>query len=188
LVNPAAAHPPRLGRLGRWVGRCAWGTVLLVMAVLALVTVPNLLGYGTLVVKSGSMGRAVPVGSVVVGRRLDAADVRVGDVILVRRERDGGQVTPVLHRVVELERRAGQVVVRLKGDANPEPDSEQYVLRGRTMTPAYVVPGVGYAIGWVTHPVGWLTSIVLPGMVVGGLLGWSLLRHGPRPESARPGR
>jgi signal peptidase len=127
-------------------------------AVLALSTLPRLFGYETLVVLSGSMGDAAPTGSVVVGRRTPAEDVEVGDVILMRREAQ----PPVLHRVIEKVRRDGETVVRTKGDANPRPDPDLYVLRGSTTTPALVVPYGGYLLGYASTRVGWLLLVVLP--------------------------
>jgi signal peptidase len=126
---------PASGDGGRRRAR-EWGlvTVLLVASVvcLGLLAVPRLLGYGTLVVRSASMTETAPMGSLVLARPLDARDVRVGDVILVRRE---GAVAspPVLHRVVSLTHRADEVVVTTKGDSNESPDPTPYLLRGTTM-------------------------------------------------------
>jgi signal peptidase len=114
------------------------------------------------------MGPAAPVGSAVIGRRIDAEDVRVGDVILLHRDAGGRRGLPVLHRVVWLEHRDGQVVVQTKGDANPTPDSTRSVLRGQTVTPVYVVPYVGYLIGYAQRPLGWTLLVLIPTAALGG--------------------
>ena len=46
-----------------------------------LVTAPGFLGYHSISVMSGSMGDALPVGSVAVTRPILAEDVREGDVV-----------------------------------------------------------------------------------------------------------
>jgi signal peptidase I len=138
-------------------------TALIVAAVLflALLSLPRLVGYGTLVVRSGSMEQTAPVGSLVVARPLEAADVRVGDVILVRR--DGpAESAPVLHRVVSLIHRGAEIEVTTKGDSNAAPDRTPFLLRGPTMTPVLAVPHVGQAFDFVRSPLGWTGLIALP--------------------------
>lgn len=145
-------------------GLLSAGLVAIVLC-LALLALPGLFGYGTLVVRSGSMAQTAPVGSLVVARPLDARDVRVGEVILVRR--DGATASaPVLHRVVSLTHHEGEVVVTTKGDSNAAPDPTQYLLRGRTMTPVLAVPHVGRVFAAVHTPLGWTLLIALPATVL----------------------
>lgn len=139
--------------------------VLAIVLFLALLALPRLFGYGTLVVRSGSMEQTAPVGSLVVARPLDPRDVRVGDVILVRRE-GATESTPVLHRVSSLTHRAGEVVVTTKGDSNAAPDPTPYLLRGKTMTPVLSVPHLGRAFAFVRSPLGWVLLIGLPATVL----------------------
>jgi signal peptidase I len=159
-------------------------TVLLLAAVIVfgLLALPRVFGYGTLVVRSGSMQQTAPVGSLVVARPLDAREVRVGDVILVRRE--GTTSTPVLHRVVTLTHRKGEVVVTTKGDSNKSADPTPYLLRGTTMTPILALPHVGRALDLARTPLGWTMLIALPASV----LLWVQLRTiwFPPRQHARP--
>jgi signal peptidase I len=154
----------------------------LVVAGLALATVvvPRALGYGTLAVLSGSMGRSAPTGSLVIGSWHTSADIEVGDVILVRRE---GRV-PVLHRVISRESESGTPAVRLKGDANPAPDPEAYTLPGRVLRKDWAIPFIGYVVGALRVPVGWLVLVGLPTI----LLAFSVLRDvWRRPEERDEG-
>lgn len=149
---------------------------------LALLSLPGLFGYGTLVVRSGSMEQTAPVGSLVVARPLDTRDVRVGDVILMRR--DGGiGLAPVLHRVISLTHREGEIVVTTKGDSNVAPDKAPYLLRGTTMTPVLVVPHLGRVFAFVRTPLGWALLIALPATV----LLWAQLRMIWLPRPRRTG-
>jgi len=139
--------------------------VVAIVLLLALLALPGLIGYGTLVVRSGSMAQTAPVGSLVVARPLEARDVRVGDVILVRR--DGTVASaPVLHRVISLTHREGEIVVTTKGDSNSAPDKTPYLLRGKTMTPVLAIPHVGRAFAFVHTPLGWVLLIALPATVL----------------------
>jgi signal peptidase I len=136
------------------------------LGALSLVAVPRLLGYGTLIVQGGSMGESIPIGSLVFTQSLPAENVQLGDVILVREQTQSGGAVPKLHRVISLERRDGQVVVWTKGDANDTPDPLPYVLPGEVLTPAYHLQYLGYFVGFIATPIGWLILVVFPGMVL----------------------
>jgi signal peptidase I len=157
--------------------------VALVVAGLALATVvvPRAFGYGTLAVLSGSMGRSAPTGSLVIGSWQTSAGIEVGDVILVRR--DGR--APVLHRVISRESESGRPVVRLKGDANPAPDPEAYTLPGRVLRKDWAIPFIGYVVGVLRVPAGWIVLVGLPTI----LLAFSVLRDvWRRPEERDEGK
>jgi signal peptidase I len=152
--------------------------LVLVLAAIALgtVVVSRALGYGTLAVLSGSMGRSAPTGSLVIGSWHTPAEIGVGDVILVRRQ---GRA-PVLHRVISRASRDGKTVVRLKGDANPAPDPESFTLPGRVLQKEHAIPFVGYAVGALRMPAGWILLVGLPTI----LLAFLLLRDVWRPKEA----
>lgn len=147
----------------RSLGKAAGVLVLVtVLGVLTLTSVPRLLGYTTMVVRSGSMGAAAPTGSVVVGRTIGGGDVRVGDVILIQRTVDGQPVTPVLHRVIGLGMQDGNLLAETRGDANDEPDPDRYLLGERVVTMASMVPLVGYLLGFAKTPLGWTLLVLVP--------------------------
>ena len=148
---------------GRAARTAVVALLLVVIALGAALAISRLMGYRTLTVQSGSMTGTADVGSVVVARSIAGSDVRVGDVIVIQRESQGAAPAPVLHRVIE--RRvdtSGQIVIRTQGDANPAPDPELQVLRGRTLTPVVIVPRLGRALATVQTPVGWFGLVVLP--------------------------
>jgi signal peptidase I len=123
------------GRAGAWLGLFA----ALVLGALTLA--PLAFGWSPLVVRSGSMGRAVPVGSLVVVRPVTGDAVAPGEPIVVRR---GG--TAVLHRVVALATKDGRRFAQLKGDANAAADPGLDPLDGPLAVPVVVVPWAGYAV------------------------------------------
>lgn len=72
-----------------------------------------------LAVTSGSMEPAMPPHSLILVKKVDADDVRVGDIITFDPPGSTGRVT---HRVVARERSGSRWYFRTKGDANPAPD------------------------------------------------------------------
>ena len=114
----------------------------------------HLTGRRLVPVRSGSMGAAVPTGSLVVEQRVPVRDVRVGTVILFHvpvAARASASSAPastparplIVHRVEGVTGRGRARSFVTKGDANPAPDP------------------------WLVHPAGddvWTARHVVPGM------------------------
>lgn len=116
------------------------------LAAVVVLGIGHALGWAALVVRSGSMQPAVPVGGLVLARPVEANEVRVGDVVAVPRSIGGGQVL-VLHRVVQVtDAGSGVRRARLKGDANPVPDADPAVLDRPVLRSVLVVPVAGYVV------------------------------------------
>ncbi|MBA4180330.1 MAG: signal peptidase I [Anaerolinea sp.] len=154
------------------------GVVLLVMAA----TVPALAGFHPVTIYGGSMGRALPLGSVAVMQPVDSSAVSPGDVIAVGR----GAGLPVIHRVIEIEDVEEGRVVTLKGDANATPDANRVILTGRGDRLVYYVPWAGYILAFAGSPGGVAALVGIP------VLYWAfrrtshlLRRHDPRKADVR---
>ena len=157
-----------VGKAAKWVLVSA--TVLLMLAVGGALAFGKAMGYQTLIVRSGSMTGTADVGSLVVARSIAAEDVKVGDVILLKRPADGHSLPPVLHRVIERNiDDYGEIVIRTKGDANATPDPNPVVLRGKTVTPVAIVPHLGLALAATQTRLGWFGLVILPFVVAIGL-------------------
>lgn len=150
-------------------------TLASVFGALTIVVGGFILAFGLrpVIVGSGSMGDAVPAGSLVVVREIPAEGVDVGDVVLVERP---GQRS-ILHRVTDVDTTADQDVVRLqlKGDANARPDDGRFEVDsvGQVMLS---VPFVGHLIGIVQHPFAWVVAAA----IAAGWITWAMWpRHGP---------
>lgn len=122
-----------------------------------------------LVVRSGSMAPVIATGSMVLVETIPAAQIRVGDVVAVRRP-DGVTVT---HRVVRLSRDGELAQLILKGDANKteDPDPVPVASAGRLVWSA---PVLGRVAAFTASARG---GFVL-GVVVGAVL-LSLRRRSP---------
>jgi signal peptidase len=113
-------------------------TVLVALIALALL-VPGLVGLHRYVITSGSMGHAIPTGSVVLDRDVPMAAVRPGDVITFTAP---GRSEPITHRVVTVG--AGGVTTR--GDANRASDPWRLPLDTPVRRVAAHVPVLGYGV------------------------------------------
>lgn len=111
-----------------------------------LMLVPTLLGYQRYVIEGGSMGGALPRGSVAYAEVVPTTQLQVGDVIAYR---PPGATTLRTHRVVWVGRSEAtdERLYRTKGDANDAPDRPTFTLPHRTQARVVMhVPLVGYAV------------------------------------------
>lgn len=120
-----------------------WGTIAVLVCLLGAALLPAYAGYHQATIYGGSMGDALPLGSVAVTRTIGAQDVRVGDVIAVG---SGGAGPAVLHRVISLEESDAGPVAVTRGDANSAADPASHILSGRGDRVVYHIPRLGYVI------------------------------------------
>ena len=144
-------------------------TIVLIAAVspFAVFAVPQVIGADEgFVVLSGSMEPALSPGDVVI---VDASGpVGVGDVITYR---TAGDSVPTTHRVV------GVVDGRYetKGDANENGDAGTVPPEAIIGRVVLTIPLVGHVILWANTPVGYVTLVVGPLVLLGAseLLAWA---------------
>src|SRR5690242_5604011 len=86
---------------------------------------PPFLGYERYVVEGGSMGGALPRGSIAFEEVVKTGDLRVGDVITYR---PPGADRPVTHRIASITTARGHRLLRTKGDANRTADPWRFTL------------------------------------------------------------
>ena len=135
--------------------------VAALVALAAIVFVPALLGYERYVVTGGSMGGAIPRGSVVYEQRVPVERLRAGEVITFV---PPGRADRVTHRIAAV---AADGTLRTKGDANPSPDPWRVRLDGPEQAVArFHVPLAGYAFAALGER--WVRMLVigLPALVV----------------------
>lgn len=142
------------------VGTAALGAVVL----LSFAFVPTLFGAEALIVTSGSMGDAAPIGSVAVTRLVDGRAVSVGDVISFKYPTSR---IPTTHRVLEVTTQDGIPVFRTKGDANAAADPVPVPISGRVHRVERVVPYAGRIVAFARTPAGGVALFLVP---IAGLL------------------
>ncbi len=148
-----------------WCG-AGLGTLSILAAISAV-----MFGIVPLVFTSGSMSPEIPTGSLGLARTVPASELREGDVVSVTAAND----TRVTHRIIAIEDRSGQVVLTLKGDTNPAPDQESYLVAEADRV-FFSAPHLGRAIMVLTSP--W--AMFVGGLGAAALLFWAF-RHQPKP-------
>ncbi|WP_212744302.1 signal peptidase I [Rhodococcus sp. Q] len=127
-----------------------------------------LFGIKPLVFRSGSMSPDIPTGALALAKATPASDLAVGDVVSV--ENDQG--VRITHRIQEVVSTDGtNSVLILKGDANRDADISPYTVSEADLV-FFSVPGLGYAVSWLSSP----AAIFLGGALVGGVM---VLAFGP---------
>lgn len=122
--------------------------LLVLLAAAAVLLVPMLFGYKEMAVVSGSMEPAIPVGSLVYVKPLEADQLEVGDICTYYLS-DGE--TFVTHRVMSIDKEAQTLVPQ--GDANDTADGDVSFSQvyGRA---EFHLPYLGIAIQNLHTPVG----------------------------------
>jgi signal peptidase I len=165
-----AAHRRPERPAGKRVTRVLTETALTVGALLGVLiagVTATAAHYGIrpLVVRSGSMEPTISTGSLVLVKRVDAADIKVGNVVTAVRPDN----TRVTHRVVAVERNGMTAVLTLKGDANEDPDPFPVPVRNAYRV-VFQLPVIGRTVAWLaTAPGGFLLGC-LSTLVAGHIL------------------
>lgn len=136
---------------------------------LAATLLPELFGWHSYAVTSGSMVPAIPVGAAVVTRPLTPGDVHQGDVITFSVA--GAPGVLVTHRVIGVDQTAGTLRLRTKGDANSSEDPVSPDLRQPLARVVYWVPLAGYLMDLGELPVV-RALVVVCGLLLIWTTGW----------------
>lgn len=131
--------------------------VLVVLLAVALVGV-RLVGIQTYAVVSGSMEPLYPTGSLLYVRKVDPADLKVGDSITFLLDED----TVATHQIVEIlpdEEDAEVLRFRTKGIANETPDGEPVHCNNIIGKPLFAIPYMGYFAYAIQNPPGLYLAI-----------------------------
>lgn len=165
-VLQRAAGSPR-----RWIESAVGVLFLTVATCLAAAGVLLGLGFRPLVVRSGSMEPAIRTGDLIFTRMVPARDIEPGDVVTFRDPSRSGEL--VTHRAISVRRAGRSIDVRTRGDANTGEESWSIDRTGRVGRYAFRVPGAGFVLAWIAHPL--VRTVMLLGGVV--LIGLLLLRR-----------
>ena len=159
----------------------ALGVLAALVLFLGLAVGPHLFDYRTVTMRTASMAPAVDAGDVMVLRSEPASEIRHGQLLTFNAPVPGRPV--YTHRVVEVRRGDGHVVVTTKGDANPTPDPWSAQIEGDTAWYVVaVVPALGWVLGALHHPAVHVVSVWL---IPGALCLEVLLRLWRRPSRTR---
>lgn len=138
--------------------------VYAVIAAALLLNVPIVGGYRPVVILSGSMKPAYPVGSIIYYKKAAFQDIKVGDAITMRL----GEDSLATHRVVEKNETNQEFTT--KGDNNPTPDNEPVSYeRVVGKATAHAIPYVGYFTRYIQnwYTIAFMGLILILDMVLG---------------------
>lgn len=166
----APAATPALHPRARLAGRVvSWLLVvaasIVALCLLAVSIGPRFLPYQALVVRSGSMSPAIPTGSIVFYEKKQAADVKVGDVIVFAKP--GQTDEKVTHRVFRISNGPTGRYFTTKGDANGAPDDWRVPAVGTGWVAAFHVPVAGYALVDLQSTTARLLLLLIPAVLLG---------------------
>lgn len=170
----------------RWTrrifGALAVAAATVIVLGLAAITIgPKLFPYQALVVRSGSMAPAIPTGSIVFYRPINATDVKVGDVIVF--SEPGQPNTKVTHRVYAIGTGAQGKYFVTKGDANGAPDDWQIPAVGKGWKAIFHLPYVGYILFDIQSTYGRLLLLLIPAGLLALITLWEIW-EGRREDSS----
>jgi signal peptidase I len=160
----------RLRLLVLWVGLgLLFGTLFAAVA-------PQLLGFRSFTVRSGSMTPAIETGDVVVTKPISPLAARVGDVVTFVDPEGTGKLFS--HRVQSVRAAGDEVAFVTRGDANTSTEHWRVPAGGSIGRVAYRIPKIGYALSWVDSGPARLALIAIPAL----LLLWGALVRIWRPQ------
>jgi signal peptidase I len=165
-----SAAARRLRMLVLWVGLgLLFGTLLAAVA-------PQLAGYRSFTVRSGSMTPAIETGDVVVTKPISPLSARVGDIVTFVDPEGTGKLFS--HRVQSVRTVGGEVAFVTRGDANTSTEHWRVPADGSIGEVVYRIPKVGYALSYIDSGPARLALIAIPAL----LLLWAALVRIWRPE------
>jgi signal peptidase I len=122
-------------------------------------------------VRSGSMTPSIPRGSLVIARPVQPDSIVLGDVIIYRS--DSAEENYICHRVVGITINS-PLAFDTKGDAYPFADPAPVPAQNLVARVVWHSPVIGFAAIFIKTPVGFIVSVILPGVIIAFLCFTSL--------------
>jgi signal peptidase I len=157
------------------------------IAVVAFVLIPGLLGLQRFVITGGSMTGTIPKGAVIYSRVVPTAQLKVGDIITFTPPGYGEAVT---HRIIAMEPGPdGKAAFRTKGDFNETADPWNPVTLNEPQQARYVfqVPLLGYVLAALTVRTVRIAVVGVPAILIAISILWSLWREAGEELAGEPG-
>jgi signal peptidase len=154
-----------------------WVALGLIFGTLLAAVLPQLAGYRSFTVRSGSMTPAVETGDVVVTEPISPLSARVGDIVTFLDPEGSGRLFS--HRVQSLRPEGDSVAFVTRGDANTSTEHWRVPASGSVGKVIYRIPRIGYGLAWIDAGPARLALIAIPAL----LLLWGALVRIWRPRS-----
>lgn len=151
------------GKVANWLVTLL--AAVLLLAFIGWLMLPRLLNVQAVIVLTGSMEPALPVGSVAFVQKTGSQNLQVGDIVTFYRP-DVPQKVLVTHRVAEVVDDDGGASFKTQGDANTEPDDFLVPSPNVVGKVSKVVPRMGYVTELVRGRNGFLALMAIPGALI----------------------
>ena len=125
-----------------WLATIA--VIAVMVAVIAFVTVPRILGWHGVIVLSGSMEPTLDTGAIAFVDPATPEQIKTDDILTFRRE--GMKKTLITHRVVDVQRTEKGLEFTTRGDANSSIDNATVKEAQVVGKVVFDVPQVGHAV------------------------------------------
>lgn len=138
--------------------------LLVIGSVIAFSMLPLRGNVKILAVTSGSMEKAIHVGSVVIIR--PSSSYQVGDIINFVTPDGKSDKDTTTHRIYQISNEGGSDTYTTKGDANSSPDMRTIsgqAIKGRVI---FTLPWVGYGLGYIKTLPGLILIIIIPAIAI----------------------
>lgn len=135
---------------------------VITLGALFLLTFVPLFGIEVKIVQSGSMEPALPLGSMIIV--LPAEKYREGDIITFGS--DTREAIPTTHRIVSISAIEGEMIYRVKGDANENEDPKPVETDEVIGKVVFHIPYLGYILDLAKKPWGFALLIGIPALLV----------------------
>ncbi|MFC2011116.1 signal peptidase I [Chloroflexota bacterium] len=137
--------------------------VVLLMIIAVFIYLAPHFGWRVNAVLSGSMEPKLKVGSLVVTRPVEPEAIVVGDIITFSPTTVGENT--ITHRVIGVGQ-SSPLYFETRGDANDKPDPFAVPARNLIGKICLHVPYWGYFTEFLKTPVGFVGSVVIPGLII----------------------
>ena len=114
-------------------------------------------------VRSGSMSPALERGSLVIAGPVDPSGIAIGDIVIFRNEAMTDNY--ICHRVIGKTLQP-PLLFTTRGDANPFADPEPVPAANIIAKVNASVPVLGFAAIFIKTPVGFVVSVIVPGVII----------------------
>jgi signal peptidase I len=157
-----------------------WALGAFVVASMLAGAVPLALGDRSYVVRSGSMSPAIDTGDVVVVEPISPPDAHVGQIVTFDNPEADGELTS--HRAITIDRRGEDVRFTTKGDSNTGVEHWVVPADEQVGQVLYRVPKLGFASVWIQTPLGRVSLVIVPALLLVASFLWRIWR-GDRREA-----
>ena len=141
------------------------GLAIVVMITAMLTYIAPHFGWRVDIVCSGSMEPELKAGSLVITRPVEPQEIVVGDIIVFSPNGVTLGENEVTHRVIGIGH-SSPLYFETKGDANDNPDPFIVPARNLVGRICFKAHYVGYFIGFLRTPWGFLLGLVIPGLIL----------------------